>query len=144
MCPASSDVHSESCIDCRGVPVPQASLNAARCISTSGSGTLSRPERAKKVAVSSLSMMRLVSRFYGEHLIRYPQFIRTENNRTFKGSRSGSTSEYPVASAVGRIAESALARCSVVDSEGKVRNKRYDERKLQTRERDPIISLWKR
>jgi hypothetical protein len=43
------------------------------------------------------------------------------DHRTFKGSRSGSTSEYPVASATGRIAESVLARCSVVDSkvEGK-------------------------
>lgn len=118
MCASSSDVHSESCMDCRGVPVPQASRNAARCISTSGGGTLSRPERAKKVAVSSLSIMRSVSRFYGELLIRWTQFIPTESNETFKGSRSGSTSEYPVASAIGRIAESALARCSVVDSEG--------------------------
>jgi hypothetical protein len=44
--------------------------------------------------------------------------IPTESNRTFKGSRSGSTSEYPVASAIGRIVESDLARCSVMDSEG--------------------------
>jgi len=142
MCAASSDVHSQSRMDCRGVLVAQDSRNAARCTSTSVGATLSRPERAKKVAVSSPSMTRSVSRFYSEHLVREAQFL-TEGNRTFKGLRSGSSSEYPVASAIGRITERVLARCSVVDSKWRVRNKRYGERKLQTRKRAPIISLWK-
>ena len=74
MCAVSPDVHSESSMDCRGLLVPQASRNPARCISTSGGGTISRPERAKKVSVSSLSMMRSVSRFYSEYLIRLNLF----------------------------------------------------------------------
>jgi hypothetical protein len=48
--------------------------------------------------------------------------IPTESHRTFKGSRSGWTSEYPVARAIGRIAESVLERCSAVDSKWKGEN----------------------
>lgn len=38
------------------------------------------------------------------------------SSNTFKGSRSGSTSENPVAKAIGSSVESVLARCSVMVS----------------------------
>jgi hypothetical protein len=38
------------------------------------------------------------------------------NDRTFNGSRSGSISEYPVASATVRRADRVLTRCSIIVS----------------------------
>ena len=66
---------------------------------------------------------------------------RVENYWTFKGSKSGSTSENPVASAIGRRLESVLARWSVMVSVGKNEYDKRKEIKQRTREGTPIIRL---
>ena len=111
---AKFSTQSESDTNCRSVLGIQDSLRAARCDSIRSSDFRSRSNTTNRAAVSSPSTMRSVSRFYV--LVSLLSAIRLVNNRTFRGSKSCSISEYPVASAIGRRVERVLTRCSVMVS----------------------------
>jgi hypothetical protein len=104
----------ESGTNCRSVLGTQDSLRVTRCDSIWSNDFRSRSNTANRVGVSSPSIMRSVSKFYV--LVSLVSTIGLVNNRTFRGSKSSSISEYPVASAMGRRVERVLTRCSVIVS----------------------------
>jgi hypothetical protein len=111
---AKFSTQSESGTNCRPVLGIQDSLRVVRCDSIWSSEFSSRSDTTNRSGVSSPSIMRSVSKFYV--LVSLLSAIGLVNNRTFRGSKSCSISEYPVASAMGRRVESALTRCSVMVS----------------------------
>jgi hypothetical protein len=111
---ARFSTQSESGMNCRSVVGTQDSLRVTRCDSIWSNDFCSRSNTTNRVEVSLPSIMRSVSKFYA--LVSLVSAIGLVNNSTFRGSISGSISEYPVASAIGRRVERVLTRCSVIVS----------------------------